>query len=98
MDYPCISPRVRLGSLFSLLPSSRELSTKVALLLLGARDGPIAFPSYPIAHWAFLQAYMFDPIHSTGPNCYLGFRPGWELFHSPQKGLARASTTTFISK
>ena len=37
-----------------------------------------------IAHWAFLQVYMPGPIHSTGTNWDLGFRPGWRLFHSPQ--------------
>ena len=69
---------------FSFLPSSRELFTCVALLFLSAWDDPITFLPYPITPRTFLQEYMLGPIHFLWPNCFLGLRLGWGIFHSPQ--------------
>ena len=71
----------------SFLPFLWELFSRVALLLLGTRDDSITFLPYPIAPWAFLQVYMLGPIRSPWPNCFLGLRPKWELFYSPQNRL-----------
>lgn len=64
---------------------------------LGCSGWPYCLSFIPYSPLGIPKAYMFGPIHSTGPNCYLGFRPGWRLFHSPQEGLARASAIAFVS-
>ena len=68
----------------SFLPFSRELFSHVALLLLGTWDDHVTFLPYPLAPKAFLQVYMLGPVCSPWPNCFLGLRHRWELFHSPQ--------------